>query len=537
MVVPKDLQKFVGKKELRYTLKTGYAGIARQKARFVAGKVHFIFRTLRRGATALIKLTDDQIKELIDQYIKQAIKSWDELFCDDVDKDEYPRPYVDEDTFHGYLRDLDFIRGDLVTNLNLGDFSMLKLSIHDLLKKNGITDPDTNAPEYRKLSAEIHKAEIQLIPFQKRHMLCDFSYKKELPEVFPEVFAKEHRPVDQPDAKKSEPLSKVIRDYWKEKERTWKPRSKTEIKRALDHLEDRIGSETPIHIIDGPMMRTYKQNLREEEIKPGKTRSIKTINDKYLCFIKTFFSYAKDNSYIKENPAEGVIIKDNRKRKAHSLQDVFTTEDLTKLFCESPEYRKDELQAAHYFWIPLIGLYTGMREEEICQLYVSDLKEISGTGIYYFDALEEEDKPDKSIKTGQRRSVPLHPFLSKELNFVGFVNSLPDHSGRIFPETNRVANRYGHYFSMWFGRFRKRCLVNVKPRRKTFHSFRHTLKTHLAERGVDYVLNNYLTGHTTQDVAARYIKPKPEMLYKSAVLKIDYGIDLSHLKRSKWVPK
>jgi hypothetical protein len=101
MVVPKDLQKFVGKRELRYTLRTGYAGIARQKARFVAGKVHFIFRTLRRGATALIKLTDDQIKELIDQYIKQAIKSWDELFCDDVDKDEYPRPYVDEDTFHG----------------------------------------------------------------------------------------------------------------------------------------------------------------------------------------------------------------------------------------------------------------------------------------------------------------------------------------------------------------------------------------------------------------------------------------------------
>jgi len=67
MVVPKDLQKFVGKRELRYTLRTGYAGIARQKARFVAGKVHFIFRTLRRGATALIKLTDDQIKELIDQ--------------------------------------------------------------------------------------------------------------------------------------------------------------------------------------------------------------------------------------------------------------------------------------------------------------------------------------------------------------------------------------------------------------------------------------------------------------------------------------
>ena len=135
MVVPKDLQKFVGKRELRYTLRTGYAGIARQKAQFVAGKVHFIFRTLRRGVTALKKLTDDRIKVLIDQYIKEAIKSWDESFYEDVDKDEYPLPYVDEDTFHSYLRDLDGIRDDLVTNLNLGDFSMLKNSIHDLLKK------------------------------------------------------------------------------------------------------------------------------------------------------------------------------------------------------------------------------------------------------------------------------------------------------------------------------------------------------------------------------------------------------------------
>jgi len=32
MVVPKDLQKFVGKRELRYTLRTGYAGMGPSSA-------------------------------------------------------------------------------------------------------------------------------------------------------------------------------------------------------------------------------------------------------------------------------------------------------------------------------------------------------------------------------------------------------------------------------------------------------------------------------------------------------------------------
>ncbi|MGD8269281.1 MAG: hypothetical protein PVH69_03840, partial [Desulfobacterales bacterium] len=262
MVVPKDLQKFVGKRELRYTLRTGYAGIARQKAQFIAGKVHFIFRSLRKGATALNKLTDDQIKELIDQYIKQAIKSWDELFYEDVDKDEYPLPYVDESGLHGYVEDLDSIRDDLITNLNLCDFSMLKDSIHGLLKQNGIDDPDTGSPEYRKLCAEIHKAEIQLMPLQKRHRLCDFSYKKDLPDVFPESFvqAKEHSPVQTPatDEKASESLKYVVDAFWKEREPNWKKRTAVEYRTCKDHLLDFLGAKTQIHKIDYSKARDYK---------------------------------------------------------------------------------------------------------------------------------------------------------------------------------------------------------------------------------------------------------------------------------------
>ena len=65
MIVPKDLRKFVGKTELRYTLKTGYLGVAKHKARLIAGQVQLIFRYLRKGDRVLSKLSDGQIRKLM----------------------------------------------------------------------------------------------------------------------------------------------------------------------------------------------------------------------------------------------------------------------------------------------------------------------------------------------------------------------------------------------------------------------------------------------------------------------------------------
>jgi len=531
MIVPKDLQELVGKKELRYSLKTGYLGVAKYKARLLAGQVQFLFQRFRKGGAILGKLSDDQIQELVHQYIKTSIVGWDKDFYEERDNDHPGLTSYEAIDFY------DEIREQLIDGLNRGDFSKLQQPVDGLLKDNGIDEIDKVSLEYRKLCAEIHKAEIQLMPMYKKHVLCDFSYKDKLPEIFPEVFPRVDQAITEAENVQSEPLSRVIEDFLKEKLLTWEPRTVPEGNRALNHFKDYLDEKTPIHSIDGKALRKYKQWLLEEEYMPGKTRSISTINNKYLSFVKAFFAFAKGNGIIKENPAEGISIKDSRKKKAHKKQDVFTNEDLKSLFCESPESGNDELDQPHKFWIPLIGLHTGMRLEEICQLYVSDLKQMDG--IWCLDALEEEEHPEKKIKTGERRIVPLHPFLVNDLNFIGYVKNLPDQNGRIFPETNWVAkaNRYGHYFSKWFGEFRKRCLTNIKPRKKTFHSLRHTLKTHLAERGVDVLYNHYFTGHTTKAIGDDYIKPKPKLIYEKAVLKIDWDLDFSHLKKSKFVPR
>ena len=198
IIVPKDLQKFVGRKELRYTLKTGYLGVAKQKARFVAAQVQLIFTFLRKGGAVLAKLSKETIQKLVHQYIKTAINDLDKLFYEQIDDEVHSPPFTNERELGSYVNSLDNIRDDWIAALNLGDFAPIEKTVNELLTKNGINHGAKGSLEYRKLCAEIHKAEIQLIPIEKRHIQCDFSYRKELAEIFPEVFLKPTAPCPLP---------------------------------------------------------------------------------------------------------------------------------------------------------------------------------------------------------------------------------------------------------------------------------------------------------------------------------------------------
>jgi len=80
MNVPMDLQQFVGRKELRYLLKTGYLGLARCKARLISGQVHLMFMYLRRRIIRLSELSEEKIQELIQQYIRDYIDGLEEVY-------------------------------------------------------------------------------------------------------------------------------------------------------------------------------------------------------------------------------------------------------------------------------------------------------------------------------------------------------------------------------------------------------------------------------------------------------------------------
>jgi integrase len=457
----------------------------------------------------------------------------DKLFYEQIDEEVYPPPFTSEREFISYVNSIDSIRDDWIANLNLGDFTPIEETVNELLKKNGINHGAKSSLEYRKLCAEILKAEIQLMPLQKRHMQCDFSYKQELAEIFPEVFPKPTELLPAVDEQGSEIIQKVFDAYWEENSPNWKPRTVTEFKTFNKHLLDFLGSDRVIHTIDYKDGRDYKELLSNTKTKRGTQMSPARV-DMYLGYAAQVFNWAIKHHYTEVNPFSGLQYGKKKRKRADKQRDAFTTDDLKKMFVDSRYFGQDKwgkCKHPHFFWIPLLGLFTGARLEEIAQLYINDVKVIEGIACLDIN----ESRPDQSVKTGEQRLIPLHDFLVKDLDFMRYVEGLPKES-RVFPNLKRVNHRYSHGFSMWFSKFRNRCGVEGN---KSFHSFRHLVTSNLLAKDVQEYRIAQLIGHTLENqTTSRYGKRfKPKLLKEKVVDQLVYPVDLSHLKHSRWVIK
>ncbi|MFZ2949434.1 MAG: DUF6538 domain-containing protein, partial [Desulfuromonadaceae bacterium] len=115
--------------------------------------------------------------------------------------------------------------------------------------------------------------------------------------------------------------------------------------------------------------------------------SITSVN-KNASRLNTLMLYAMREGHIKENPATGLSIKQKRspdtERKAYDREDIKRVNDNLPHDADTPEKT----------WIPLIGMHSGLRLNEVCQLYVEDIKEIDG--VCCFDI---NDDKDKTLKT------------------------------------------------------------------------------------------------------------------------------------------
>lgn len=332
----------------------------------------------------------------------------------------------------------------------------------------------------------------------------------------------------------STPLVDVFDAYCNEKkvEGAWKGKTEQEVKASFD-LFVRIVGEVRLNEIGYDTARHYKQTLQKlppnmnkkvlykdksiEEVvamEPEETMAVYTLN-KNLTRMSSLFDWAKKHGYVQENYFAGLTLRE--KRSADEQRSVMSKEDL-KLIFQDKIFTKKIYTHPYYYWLPLLGLHTGARIDEICQLHLEDIRDEKG--IWIFDI---NDKLDKKLKTpSSKRFVPIHSKLI-DLGLLKYADRLRAKGETLlFPELIKRRDGYSTDASRWFGRFRKN--VGVKDKEKTFHSFRHTVADTLKQKGTPYERVAAILGHKDDSMTfGRYGKAFGVNLLQPVIEELKFG--------------
>jgi len=245
--------------------------------------------------------------------------------------------------------------------------------------------------------------------------------------------------------------------------------------------------------------------------------------------------------------------KQNKRVRENRQRDPFTPTDLAQIFGanwfatgsgrlnNAGKYRTFQ---PHYYWLPLLGLYTGARINELAQLYLDDVR-VTDAKVWYLDfnlngadKLDVDDPDDKSLKTiNSIRSVPLHSEVLK-LGFLEYVQALraAKHK-RLFPELLHYRMKgYGKAAGSWFNdRYLGRSLGIKRDGRKVFHSFRHTFVTSLFDAELPDATVSQLSGHAQEGsmAATRYRKEQAPDKLQPYVERLKFPLPEIALRRRR----
>lgn len=208
------------------------------------------------------------------------------------------------------------------------------------------------------------------------------------------------------------------------------------------------------------------------------------------------------------------VVHDKRVLRKGNKRIGFTDEELQKLFGNQSHYVEACEGSSAKYWTPLIALYTGMRVEEICQLYIGDIIQIDG--VWCFSVNENTDNKEhfKHVKSlAGIRNIPIHPYLWDDIGFKNFVENRRSQIAEeqyqkilLFPDMqerlkiiNGSTSKLSSSVVPWFTRYRRSVGVGALEgdiSSKTFHSFRHTVVEYLHKVArVDISMIQAVIGH------------------------------------------
>jgi len=258
--------------------------------------------------------------------------------------------------------------------------------------------------------------------------------------------------------------------------------------RAVSQFEGQYPGTT-LEGMTREMGDSYRSWLRANSGTP------KTARDR-LTAIKSLMKYAAETlEWTPKSSWRGLDIKAVTTNKRRP----WTDGELSTLF-SSPLYTtyelpksKDAGKAAAY-WIPLLGLYTGSRLGELCQLRTVDVQVLEGVPVL---ALTDEGEGQSIKSESGRRKVPIHSELVR-LGFLGYAETVrASGADSLWPDLPLRDGKASDRFGRWFKRYRE-SLGMVGAGGASFHYFRHTVRPLMRRAGFSEATQDKVTGHKTQ---------------------------------------
>ncbi|MGC4003676.1 MAG: hypothetical protein QM811_11350 [Pirellulales bacterium] len=277
-----------------------------------------------------------------------------------------------------------------------------------------------------------------------------------------------------------------------------------------------------------PTMRETIAALRADDEGREWERLRPAMQDERIQWLRQFFTWLHARDYLAVNPAAGLkgdlgmTRAEAKARRREELDDdargPFTPTELMAIFSTATfrtgngahVVKGNERWRPFQYWLPLLGLFGGLRIREAAQLHIDDVAKQEG--VWCLDI--NERTPDKSVKNeGGWRIVPLHPVLLTA-GFVQWCEALRAAGfRRAFPELTYSAGDAA--YAKEAKRTMSAMLLKLGMPRdgtKVFHCLRHNANDALARvsdaAGMDEHMRRFaryqLMGHSVgDDVNAR----------------------------------
>lgn len=297
-------------------------------------------------------------------------------------------------------------------------------------------------------------------------------------------------PDPQPVAKVSPPKVRTLRDVYDRWTRSGdKPRSADSIAvydRALKQFEGQH-KDLALTDITREIGNTYRTWLWEN------CNTTKTARDR-LTNIKSLLKFASETlEWLPKQPWAGLDIKTTTTNKRRP----WTDDELKTLFA-APLHTAYALPDARYggreaaYWIPLMGLFTGTRLGELCQLRTADVQTIEDIAVL---VLTNEGEGQSIKSDAGLRTVPIHSELIR-LGLLKYVETVKaSGSNSLWPSLPLREGKPSDYFGRWFKEHRN--ALGLTGTRPDFHCFRHTVRPLMRKAGHSEGTMDKVTGHKT----------------------------------------